>query len=128
MTQPIKPARGRRNPALLEDVPEENISLESEHDGPEDGPQHEGQPLLFDGDLVTANITLAVDFGDGRTNFIGYKATTRVQEGELDSDVYARLSTVVNQGVFTAVEDTEASVEEYYLRREARLQKALQQR
>lgn len=102
--------RGRRNPDLLTaqpegqgvDVPETIEEHVDEHElGPEDA-------LIFEGDVVTASVTLAIDLiGDGRTSFIGYKATSRVQPGESDSDVYGRLGTVVRDGVLSAAEDVE---------------------
>lgn len=117
-------ARGRRDPSLLVNDPDVEAAhatdalLEQHQAGSES--ETPASPLLYAGDMVTANVTLAVDFGDGRTNFVGYRATTRVQDEEDHPDVYARLVTVVNQGVLGACEDIEASLAEYYAEREAR--------
>lgn len=117
--QPRKAAtKGRRDPSLLTAGPEMTEPL-AEHitdDGTGDG-AGEMEPtasLLVEGDIVTCSVTLAIDLmGDGRTSFVGYKATTKAQHDEDAEDVYNRLGQVVNSGLLTAVDDTIDSLNQY---------------
>lgn len=125
--QPRKAARGRRDPSLLApggvELPMPEDLLAEHEDETQDEVPTEG--LLIDGDLLTASVTLAIDLLDtGRTSFVGYKATTRVLEGEHHGDTFGRVATLVNESVIAGVEDMEARLEQYYADREDRLRQA----
>ena len=119
MTAPRRTS-GRRDPSLLTAGPEIEEPIVEHQDETEQ--VLPGSRYLFDGDVVTQSVTLAIDLvGDGRTSFIGYKATTQLQEGEDFPDLYARLAQVVNQGVLTAVDDTTDSLLAYLSEQQEKL-------
>lgn len=106
-------SRGRRlvpteaaAPSVLPDELEQD-QLAGE---PEDEQEH--YRLLYPGAEIEASVTLAVDFGDGKTNFIKYGAKDVVQENEDHSDVYLRLGTVVVEGASALVVDTQERLHE----------------
>ena len=120
-------AKGRRDPALLEapspaltgdpQIDEElgQDEMMASHASPGDlDPETPEDTLLFDGDIVTCNVTLAVDVtGNGKTDFVGYRATTRVQPGEDHGDTFSRVVTVVGDGVVSAADDAAARWAQY---------------
>lgn len=128
MTQPSRPRPGRKRPEILADIggvpdnPEElaDALMVGEHVGDMTHDQHQDEaevnhePLLvMEGDIITASATLAIDFGDGKTNYFGYKHTTRVADQEDHVDTYARVATVVNEGVIGLIDDNKARFDEY---------------
>jgi hypothetical protein len=125
MPQPPRKTQGRRNPALLaSDSALAEELLEEHSTEPEPALDSGGTRFLLDGDVLTTSTTLCVDFGDGRNQYIGAKATTRVLEDESTEDASARAILATNQAVMTAVDDAEARLNEYYDEREALLAQA----
>lgn len=119
MPQQPRKAQGRRDPALMQQPtpetgdPAVDAGLEAdldpmgrdEHD-PATGQDSPTDGLVFFGDVVGANVTLAVDVtGNGKTDYIGYRHTTRVQPGESHEDVFGRLAETVGNGVISAADD-----------------------
>jgi hypothetical protein len=120
-------ARGRRDPALLtgagptptgDPQVDEELGVDEmtdSHRNPGDiDPDEPNEFLLMAGDIVTCNVTLAVDvIGNGKTDFVGYRATTRVQPGESHDDTYERVVQVVNDGVISAADDAALRWQQY---------------
>lgn len=120
-------AKGRRDPALLapdtgpqltgDPMIDEELGqdeLEASHADRATDPDEPDDVLLFAGDIVTANVTLAVDItGNGKTDFVGYRATTRVQPGEDHADVFGRVAEVVGDGVVSEAHDAAQRWAEY---------------
>jgi hypothetical protein len=119
MTTPAR--KGRRNPDLLTTVPQEiDIAVEPTEQHFELGEQPD-EPLVFDGDVVTSSVTLAVLLpGDSKESYIGYKLTSRVQPGETAADVYSRVVTTVNESVVSQIDDVIDRLGEYYAELERR--------
>lgn len=122
--QPRKAAgQGRRNPALLDQGPDSGDAALDQHVRDEMDRQHHDDPtdpdtpedaLLYAGDIVTCNATLAVDVtGNGKTDFIGYRATTRVQPGEDHAEAFSRVAGVVRDGTISAADEVAAGWAEY---------------
>lgn len=116
--------RGRRTPDLVPtaDSPEMQIIADAalapndeQPEGPEEGPPS----LLSPGAKIESSITLAVDFGDGKTNFIKHSATDIVLEGEHSLQARERLHQEVLDGVITLVDDAQDLLKQY----EAELQR-----
>lgn len=115
------PTRGRRNPELLgtptrQSDPEQSeidTTLAEQMEAEEHDQELLPETTLFAGDVVTHSVTLAVDYGDGRTNFIRSSATTRVQEGEHALATRARLLEHVNAQVIEGVDDARVAIEQY---------------
>lgn len=138
--QPRKQAaRGRRDPALLDGPGPEltgDPQIDSElgveemtesHRNPGDiDPDEPNEFLLDAGDIVTCNVTLAVDvIGNGKTDFVGYRATTRVREDESHDETYERVVQVVNDGVISAADDAALRWQQYQEMLEEQRQQAL---
>lgn len=71
------------------------------------------QRLLYPGARVESSVTLAVDFGDGKTSFFKYGATDIVQEHEDHPEIYARLATVTTDGVISLIDDAQDRLGQY---------------
>lgn len=69
--------------------------------------------MLYPGAEIEASVTLAIDFGDGKTNFVKYGVKDLVQEDEDHPEVYARLATVVNEGVISLIDDVQDRLATY---------------
>lgn len=115
MTAPNR--RGRRQPALTPtaDSPEMQVIAEAalaptEVQGEEQEVEYQ---LLYPGATVESSVTLAVDFGDGKTNFIKYGVKDIVQEGEDHPEVYGRLATVTTEGVVSLIDDVQDRLQAY---------------
>lgn len=122
-------AAGRRNPGLL--TPDSALAEEllEEHSTADSAPEDlGGDRLLQDGDVLTVSTTLCIDFGDGRNQHIGAKATTRVIEDEPTESTAERAILATNNAVMVAVDDAEARLQSYYEEREALMAAATQAR
>lgn len=120
-------ARSRRDPALLDgpgptptgdpQIDEElgqNEMVESHRNPGDIDPEEPDDYLLSAGDIVTCNVTLAVDVvGNGKTDFVGYRATTRVRPEESHEETFERVVEVVNDGVISAADNAALRWQEY---------------
>lgn len=116
--------RGRRNPeiqSVMDSLPGPEVMPDIADDHRDLGEGESTPHLVFDGDVVTGSATLSVKFDpEEKESYFGYKLTTRVQPGEDAGDVYARVVTVVNEGVIGMIDDVSDRLDAYAQERESR--------
>lgn len=126
MSTPSRPARGRRDPALLAPDGDAGPQLpvpDDEHNDPdEQSPDSVELFLLDEGDIVTVSFTMPVVLeGHARETYLGSKITTRVRMDEDGPLAAARARAVAIDSVLNSIDEAEEALRSYAEHQAARL-------